>query len=75
MGQSSGFVTERTASLLCSNVSNRVFPQAAASNNEHVDFSTVRTLPIHPFQQERDADADEKDWPDPTGVDMDHAHA
>ena len=27
--ESSGFVTKRTASPLCSNVSNRVFPQAA----------------------------------------------
>jgi hypothetical protein len=33
------------------------------------------TLPIQPFQQKRDADADEKDWPDPTRVDVDHALA
>ena len=41
------------------------------------DFSSVRrrTLRIHPFQQKRDADADEKDWPDPTRVDVDHAKA
>src|SRR5437868_15539644 len=24
-----------------------------------------RTLPIKPFQEKRDADADDKDWPDP----------
>jgi hypothetical protein len=34
-----------------------------------------RTLPIPPFQQKRDAGADEDERPDPTGVDVDHAHA
>jgi hypothetical protein len=59
--ESRGFVTKRTAIPLCPNVSNKVFPQAEASNNKHGDFSTIRTLPIQPFQQERDADADKKD--------------
>jgi len=30
-----------------------------ASGGNHLD-------PVDPFQQKRDADADEKDWPDPT---------
>ena len=35
-----------------------------------------RTLPIKPFQEKRDADADDKDWPDPMGVETwDHTHA
>jgi len=34
-----------------------------------------RTLPIQPFQQKRDADADEKDWPDPMRVDVNPARA
>jgi hypothetical protein len=29
---------------------------------------------MQPFPQKRDADADEKDWPDPMRVDVDHAH-
>ena len=28
-----------------------------------------------PFKQKRDAGADEDERPDPTGVDVDHAHA
>ncbi|MGB9236096.1 MAG: hypothetical protein WCC04_16935 [Terriglobales bacterium] len=31
---------------------------------------------VRPFQQKRDAGADEKDWPDPEGVSAwDHTHA
>jgi hypothetical protein len=33
-----------------------------------------RTLRIQPFQQKRDANADENERPDPTGVDVDHVH-
>lgn len=31
--------------------------------------------PISPFQQKRDAGAEEDERPDPMGVDVDHAHA
>ena len=42
-----------------------------------VSFSKLRrrTLRIPPFQQKRDAHADENEWPDPRGVDMDHVQA
>ena len=38
----------------------------------HLGRSTLR---IQPFQQKRDADSDENERPDPTGVNVDHAHA
>ena len=48
-----------------------------SSNDEHGDFSTgrARTLPIQPFQQKRDADAYQKEWPDPMRVEVDNEHA
>ena len=48
------------------------FDQSAIGYGACLGRSTLR---IEPFQQKRDADADENGRPDPTGVDVDYARS